>query len=290
MMSSNAIFPNPLTCQTFVGPPEWGQMLYVGDPTEWMAREPRHDYSYEDLDEYFAGLEAVVHLPSFLLNPDFTGDTYFPHGGFYKGVPWPPSVSHSGVFARSALEVRRVAPPPPNHKQGQLSSSLEKTTAASAGSSALAPPWPHYNKPESGSPPSRDSFVVVPDARHRFPHVPTPKDTAAYRELFSDELRKLRALEADIDAEQRIRDDASAAASRVVVPPASTQPSSGASSTPSSTSSDSLWLAAFNTLRADSPFRPIPSLPSRFPAWFPFPGMANPSKRTILASERNHRC
>ncbi|KAJ7676666.1 hypothetical protein DFH06DRAFT_1317284 [Mycena polygramma] len=118
------------------------------------------------------------------------------------------------------------------------------------------------------SPPSPSQATCESSPHRPVFHLPTSEELAAHFESL-EEISKLRALEADMDAEQKIRDAADGRRAlppspppRVFVPPL-TPNKPVAEISPSK-----LRLTSRPPSRAGSPFRMIPSLPVRFPLLF----------------------
>ncbi|KAJ7463309.1 hypothetical protein FB451DRAFT_1494294 [Mycena latifolia] len=271
--------------------PVWGQMLYAGPPSQWMAPEPIEG---EDIEPDHSGVEPVFHLPSFLLDPNFTGDANVPRSShtrphppparqaypvreaypvrqtYHHGVP-PSSLYVSYALApqyqqpqypnvwpdvrKAPLKPSELAPPWPHYNDPAYT--MPAPPAPPPLPHMLAPPWPHYNEPRlhalpPSPPPSPPSKYVPPPAAPRVFHPPTPAELNARLEAVRARCNEL-ALAAHIDLAQKARDTApTAPPPRVFIPPPGLHPSP-----PPRAAS-----------RSPTPFRLLPPLAARFPRYF----------------------
>ncbi|KAJ6502938.1 hypothetical protein C8R47DRAFT_1193220 [Mycena vitilis] len=104
-------------------------------------------------------------------------------------------------------------------------------------------------------------------------HLPTSEELSAHLDSV-EELSKLRVLEADIDAEQKIRDAADSRRALPPYPPPRVFVPPTLSSTFAEINPSKLRFTSRPPSRAGSPFRMIPSLPVRFPSLFGSDGAA----------------
>ncbi|KAF7335677.1 hypothetical protein MVEN_02222800 [Mycena venus] len=224
----------------------WGQMLYSGPPDIWMTPEPSANEIHEIQDAPDEDGEPILgfRLPSFFFDPDFTGD-----------ADLPPPENKAPRSLRGAVKYR-LHPHPSAAPHMRMHAFY-----------ALTPPtW--VRPPQCPS--SCDNSDPEPRTRpSTTPELSTTRTSPSDSESL-EEIRKLCALEAEIDREQKIRDAADGRLAlppsprpRVFVPPATTDenPSSGSqapSIPPSPAASD----------RSTTPFRIIPPLPARFPSFF----------------------
>ncbi|KAJ6556268.1 hypothetical protein B0H19DRAFT_1262355 [Mycena capillaripes] len=261
----------------------WGQMLYVGSLDQWMIQELDENKYKEEVDE-----ESVFHILSFLLTPDFTGDPYFlltNHSADHHAALFAPQAVRAFHAIASPLERHPKLQYPNLWPETRTKSSTERHSKASDGvappwpcnnspdynpqapPSSLhdyfpAPPWPHYTEPRLHTlPPSRVSSPLpsllqpVSETSPQRPvfRVPTPQELEAMKVM-----SELRALEVNIDIEQKIAAVPDSPHPRVFVPPTSDN----------TVPSDSPPASPLPPSRAPSPFRIIPSLPARFPLLF----------------------
>ncbi|KAJ7718209.1 hypothetical protein DFH07DRAFT_973371 [Mycena maculata] len=276
----------------------WAQMLYVGMKDQWMPAPKETGDSYDVFDEYFAGPEPIWHLPTFVLDPNFTN---LPEGVYYESAPsgWPQWRRHTTAFLPHVHASHMAASSSTHNKEPQcpnLWPEVDRKSGHRARPRNLALSWPRYNRPgykttaSRSHPPSQfiaatqgpcyaeQRFHPLPHAtfsrplpaadglpvRHQVFHAPTPQEMAAYLEL-SREVQRMHALEATIDVEQRIRD---AADGRLALPPSPPPPvfvaPAPGCSTPTASSVGSTPTTSSSSSGPHSPCSPPPRSPTPF--------------------------